>query len=80
MTVNGPSETRKHQSEQADNKARTYSLVLEFFAGDEQKTSKWFSTPNPLLGNVAPLDLILMRQSDRLLRFVETQLAQNKRG
>ena len=33
------------------------NLVAQFFR-DEQKTVLWFKTPNPLLGDVAPRDMI----------------------
>src|SRR5205807_352757 len=40
--------------------ATTVSLVAEFFGGDPEKTSLWFSTPNPLLGSIPPIDMIKM--------------------
>lgn len=54
-------------------------LVLEFFQGNEEKTELWFNTPNPLLGGTAPATMIAVGREDRLLRFVQDQLAQNER-
>jgi hypothetical protein len=54
-------------------------LVLEFFAGNEEKTDLWFSTPNPLLGGISPGKMIALGREDRLLRFVQDQLAENQK-
>jgi hypothetical protein len=59
--------------------ATTATLVAEFFGGDRTKTSLWFSTPNPQLGNVAPLDMIRIGRVRKLLSFVQTALGENKR-
>ena len=78
MTIGIPHETRKQQNDRVSKQAAAHQLILAFFAGDEKKTIAWFTTPNPLLGNVEPLDLIRMGQADKVLRFVKTQLAQNE--
>ena len=52
-------------------------LVLEFFNGDRDKTDLWFSTENPLLGNVRPAEMALW-QTDKLLKFIKESLAENK--
>jgi len=77
MTMKIQHETRKQQSERVGKQAEAHDLVLEFFTGDEKKTMAWFTTPNPLLGNVEPLDLIRMGQADKVLNFVKTQLGHN---
>ena len=59
--------------------ATTVTLVAEFFAGDQSKTLLWFSTPNPRLGNLLPLDMIKMGRVRKLLTFVQTALDENKR-
>ena len=78
MTIGIPHETRKQQNDRVSKQAAAHQLILAFFAGDEKKTIAWFTTPNPLLGNMDPLDLIRMGQADKVLRFVKTQLAQNE--
>jgi uncharacterized protein (DUF2384 family) len=77
MTMKIQHETRKQQSERVAKQAEALELVLEFFMGDKKRTMAWFTTPNPLLGNVEPLDLIRMGQADTVLRFVKTQLGEN---
>lgn len=59
--------------------ATTATLVAEFFSGDQSKTQLWFSTPNPQLGNITPLDMIKIGRVRKLLSFVQTALDQNKR-
>ena len=56
----------------------TATLVAEFFGGDPSKTQRWFSTPNPQLGNVTPTDLIKIGRVRKLLTFVQTALAENQ--
>ncbi len=57
---------------------RIVVLVLTFFEGREGKADLWFRTENPLLGGIAPDKMIEMGREDKLLRFVEGQLAENK--
>src|SRR5882757_10700405 len=58
--------------------ANICNLVFEFF-DDEVKTTLWFKTPNPVLGNVAPRDMIRLGRYKKLLRFV-TQAVEGNRG
>lgn len=58
--------------------ATALNLVASFF-GDEHKTVLWFRTPNPLLGNVSPKDMIRAGRINKLLRFIQTALEQNSR-
>ena len=44
-------------------------LVFRFF-NDDKKTRVWLQTPNPMLGDVSPRDMVRMGRYDRLLRFV----------
>lgn len=57
---------------------RVYLLVLKFFDGNEEKTRAWFRAPNPLLGGMRPTDYIALKP-ERMLRWVEGQLAENER-
>lgn len=59
--------------------ATTATLVAEFFSADPAKTWLWFSTPNPQLGNMTPVDLIKIGRVRKLLAFVQTALDENKR-
>ena len=56
-----------------------YKLVLEFFEGNEDKATKWFDVPNPLLGLLKPIHMIKLGKEDKLLRFIKIRLDENKR-
>ena len=53
------------------------SLVAQFFK-DEQKTVLWFKTPNPLLGDITPRDMIRIGRFKKLHRFIQNALSENK--
>jgi len=55
-----------------------FNLVAGFFNGDAEKTHQWFSTLNPLLGNVAPRDMIRFGRYKKLLKYVMNALAENR--
>ncbi len=50
--------------------ANIIAMVAGYFEGDEQKTSLWFKTPNPSLGEISPRDMIRLGRYKKLLRFV----------
>lgn len=45
---------------------------------DPDKTALWFHVPNPLLGNVAPRDMIRYGRFKKLHRFILNALDQNE--
>lgn len=49
--------------------------VADFFNGDVAKTSLWFQLRNPLLGNLAPKDMIRFGRFDKLMDFINAGLA-----
>jgi hypothetical protein len=53
------------------------NLVAQFFR-DEQKTVLWFKTPNPLLGDMAPRDMIRIGRFRKLRRFIQNALSENE--
>ena len=53
------------------------NLVAQFFQ-DEQKTILWFQTPNPLLGDMTPRDMIRIGRFRKLCRFIQTALSENQ--
>ena len=57
--------------------ATVCSLVAEYFGGDPSRTALWFRTPNPMLGDVSPKDMIRLGRYKRLLRFVVDARAAN---
>ena len=46
-------------------------LVAQHFAGDPRRTALWFTVPNPLLGNIAPRDMIRLGRYHKVLRLVQ---------
>lgn len=53
-------------------------LVAEHFNGDLKKTALWFRTPNPLLGNLSPRDMIRFGRFKKLLKFIQNAVEENK--
>lgn len=68
-----PAEVR----ERIEEIANVIELVAQFFDGDAAKTALWFKTPNPMLGNISPRDMIRYGRYDRLRRFVVEALDEN---
>ena len=56
--------------------ATALSLVAQYF-GNEHKTVLWFKTENPLLGNIAPRDVIRIGRFKKLYRFILNALLEN---
>jgi len=54
-----------------------YVEVLTFFKGDMNKTSLWFNTNNPLLGNIKPADMIKLGRVSKLKSFVTETISEN---
>ena len=52
-------------------------LVAEFF-DDSKKASLWFRTPNPLLGNITPIEMIRMGRIKKLLNVIQTAIEENR--
>jgi len=57
--------------------ANVCGLVAQFFNGDVVKTTLWFRTKNPLLGNLSPRDMIRYGRYEKLRRFVMEALEEN---
>ncbi len=64
--------------ERAREWAIAINLVGDFFQ-DERKTMFWFQTPNPLIGNISPKEMIRRGRFRKLLEFIQTALDENKR-
>jgi hypothetical protein len=62
--------------ERAKEWATAINLVGNFFQ-DERKTMFWFQTPNPLLGNITPKEMIRRGRFRKLLEFIQTALDEN---
>ena len=56
--------------------ANVCDLVAHIFGGDVRKTTLWFKTRNPLLGNISPRDMIRFGRYQRLQRFIQDAIAE----
>jgi hypothetical protein len=54
------------------------ALVAQYFK-EPQKTVLWFKVPNPLLGNVAPREMLRVGRFNKLHRFIVNALNENER-
>jgi len=52
-------------------------LVAGYFKGDAQKTNLWLNTPNTLLGNMSPKEMIRFGRYRKLHKFITNALAGN---
>ena len=68
----------KELEERMTEWAAALAAVGEYFK-DLNKTVLWFKIPNPLLGNVAPRDMIRVGRFHKLFRFILQALQENKR-
>ncbi len=50
--------------------ASVCEFVAQHFGGDPRRTALWFSVPNPLLGNIAPRDMIRLGRYHKVLALV----------
>ncbi len=60
-----PAEVQEHFAKIAN----ICNLVFGFFDSDT-KTKLWFTTPNPMLGNITPREMIRSGRYAKLLRFI----------
>jgi hypothetical protein len=63
-------QVRKHLIEVAE----MCNLVAEIFDGDIEKAKAWFKAVNPLLGDVAPRDMVRLGRVERLRIFIGSSL------
>ena len=62
-----PNEVLKH----LEQIAIICGLVAEFFRGNAVKTSLWFRTKNPMLGELSPRDMIRYGRMEKLMQVVQ---------
>lgn len=62
----------------ADNQKKIMDLIMEFFKQDIVKTCTWFMTANPLLGNIAPVVMLRMGRTEKLLKFIQSLKEENQ--
>ena len=56
--------------------ATAINLVASHF-NDIDKTKLWFQTPNPILGNASPRELIILGRFKKLYQFIVTAIDEN---
>ena len=54
------------------------NLVGQFFEGQVERTSLWFTTTNPLLGDISPRDMLRLGRFQRLYEFIVDALSDNE--
>jgi hypothetical protein len=54
------------------------NLIAIFFNNDIHKTTLWFSTPNLLLGDISPREMIIVGRFKKLRIFIQTTLNENQ--
>lgn len=69
----------KELAERLQEWAIALTMVAQYFQ-DEHKTVLWFKTPNPLLGNITPRDMIRIGRFKKLQRFIQNALDENERS
>jgi len=73
-----PPKMPKELQDRIQEWAIALNLVAQFFK-DEQKTVLWFKTPNPLLGDIAPRDMIKIGRFKKLRQFILQALSENEK-
>ncbi len=71
-------ETLIKKETEIDYKMEIMKMVLDFFNGDKAKTSLWFKTKNPSLGNFTPVETIEFGNELKLYNWVKEQIDSNK--
>jgi hypothetical protein len=55
----------------------TINMVAKVFDGDAEKTAVWFRARNPMLGDVAPRDMIRLGRFERLRKYIIGAMSKN---
>lgn len=56
---------------------KIYKKILDYFEGNKQKADLWFRTPNHCLGDVKPIDMIMVGRIKKLEQFIDSALEGN---
>ncbi len=51
------------------------SVVSSQLGQDKEKTKLWFNMPNPMLGGVSPLNMILLGKHKKLMKFIQRSMS-----
>lgn len=66
--------------ERLEEIASIANMVAGVFDGNGAKTALWFKTRNPMLGDVAPRDMIRLGRYDKLRRFIINSISDSTPG
>ena len=66
--------------ERLEEIANTINLVARVLDGDVEKTTAWFKTRNPLLGDISPRDMIRLGRYERLRKFIINAMSENSKA
>jgi len=69
----------KELADRIEEWANLLNLVAGHFDGDLNKTTRWFAAQNPMLGNIAPRDMVRFGRYSKLLKFILNAVSGNKR-
>ena len=64
--------------ERLEEIALTINMVAKVFGGDVNKTVVWFKARNPLLGDVAPRDMIRLGRFEKLRKFIINAMTETR--
>lgn len=64
--------------ERLEEIGNTMNFVAQVFDGDVEKAVTWFKTRNPLLGDVAPRDMIRLGRYERLRKFIVNAMMERR--
>lgn len=67
-----------HLAKRDENAKLCWTIVSDFFAEQNGKDLIWFWTNNPLLGNISPIEMLMLGRSDKLLKFLENSQLGNR--
>ncbi len=67
----------KELQERIQEWAIAINLVASYF-NNQEKTMLWFQMPNPMLGSIAPKDMIRLGRFKKLYKFIQTALDENQ--
>jgi uncharacterized protein (DUF2384 family) len=58
--------------------ANAFKEILDFFHGDKDKAIAWYMSPNVLLGNTSPFEMIKNGRGQKLMKFIRSCMDENR--
>lgn len=60
----------RHAQETLEEIGDTINITTSFYEGDLSKTAMWFRTPNPMLNDLTPRDMVRFGMHEKLRKFI----------